>query len=127
MKAMGMRLLPCPSCSRHVRAGDTACPFCSSELPATPADTRPILSRPRTRAAILFAGAAVVGACSSTAATPAYGIPATDSGLEDSGDNGNPEGGPVALYGPAPVDSGLDTGSDVENDAEAGDGGDEAG
>lgn len=92
------------------------------------ADTRPILSRPRSRAAILFAGAAVVGACSSTAATPLYGVPTTDAGLEeDSGNNGQPEGGPVAMYGPAPVDSGLDTGSDAENDAEAGDGGDEAG
>lgn len=125
---MGNRLLPCPSCARHVRAGASACPFCAGELPAEVADTRPFLSRPRSRAAILFAGAAVVGACSSTAAAPLYGVPTTDAGLEeDSGNNGQPEGGPVAMYGPAPVDSGLDTGSDVENDAEAGDGGDEAG
>jgi hypothetical protein len=73
---------------------------------------RPLLSRPRSRAAILFAGAAVVGAaaCSSETLTPLYGVPAVDSGVqEDSGKDAPGEGGgPVALYGPAPVDASDD-------------------
>lgn len=84
-----------------------------------PADARPLLSRPRSRAAILFAGAAVVGACSSASdnAVPAYGVAVVDSGIEQDSGRDSPideEGGPVAMYGPAPVDSGQDTGSDAD-------------
>lgn len=56
-------LVPCPSCERHVRASEAACPFCSTALPtdlaAVPAATRR-LSR---FAAFTFATAvAVTGA-----------------------------------------------------------------
>ncbi|MBS2015367.1 MAG: hypothetical protein JST00_20940 [Deltaproteobacteria bacterium] len=122
-------LHPCPSCARHVRptASVSACPFCGAEVAPRPAaDARPLLSRPRTRAALLFAGAAVVGACSSTAATPAYGVPATDAGLEDAGEDAVP--GPVAMYGPAPVpDSGRDAAETGPDAADASDGSDDSG
>lgn len=58
-------LLPCPSCARHVRASETACPFCEAVL----ADTSPVsmsASAARLgRAAIFVAGTALVA----TAAT----------------------------------------------------------
>jgi hypothetical protein len=38
--AMSSHLLPCPACSRHVRATEPRCPFCSSCLPSSFA-TRP--------------------------------------------------------------------------------------
>jgi hypothetical protein len=64
-----MTLVPCPSCARHVRAGEGACPFCSSALPvdlaarAVPAATRR-LSRV---AAFGFAAAvAALGTASTT-------------------------------------------------------------
>lgn len=118
-------LHPCPSCARHVRATSSACPFCGAEV--TPAaDVRPLLSRPRTRAAILFAGAAVVGACSSTSVAPAYGVPVADSGVEDAGEDAVP--GPVAMYGPAPVpDSGFDAAETGPDAADASDGSDDSG
>jgi hypothetical protein len=60
------RLLPCPSCQRHVRVDATTCPFCAVALelsaPPLPAPTGRL-----TRAAA-FAGAALLGtACGSSA------------------------------------------------------------
>ncbi len=55
-------LVPCPSCQRHVRHVETACPFCGAavELASTPA---PQMPRTRLSRAATFAfGATLVGA-----------------------------------------------------------------
>lgn len=58
------QLVPCPSCARHVRQSESACPFCSvalalEHLPA------PVLPRGRLGRAATFAfGASLVGATS---------------------------------------------------------------
>lgn len=117
-------LRPCTGCQRHVRAHETRCPFCDVELEAF----TPVLrgsNVPLTRAAILFASATAVAACtggsdpgpssssssgssgasSSGNGVPLYGVPEIDAG-DDGGDNTKDSGGPVALYGPAPVQDG---------------------
>lgn len=119
------RLRPCTTCHRHVRRNETRCPFCEAELDGSPDAGGPkIPGTPLTRAAIIFGAATAVAACtsggpdvpgpssssggsssgntSSSGAAPAYGVPEIDSGDPDTNDSG----GPVALYGPAPVDGG---------------------
>jgi hypothetical protein len=115
------RLRPCTECHRHVRGDETRCPFCDAELSAALPGGAKAPGLPLTRAAIIFGAAATVAACvsggpdttssssssggsssgntSSSGAAPAYGVPEIDSGDQDSG-------GPVALYGPAPVPDG---------------------
>src|ERR1700677_1051264 len=72
------RLTPCPCCTRHVKVGSSACPFCGGDVPID-VPVRPIAaSRPLTRAAILFASAAAVTACTG-AVSAAYGLFAGDA------------------------------------------------
>jgi hypothetical protein len=65
------RLLPCPSCHRHVRVDSQSCPFCAAAVAfeSEPPAPAPALGR-LTRAAV-FAGAALV----STAAAGCGGSP----------------------------------------------------
>lgn len=58
-----MALRPCPTCARHVRASESACPFCAAEL----GDERPSASVTASgvrlgRAAMFVAGTAVAAA-----------------------------------------------------------------
>ena len=121
-------LLPCPSCARHVRRTESACPFCRGALAFADAPL-PRLPEVRLGRAATFAfGAAVatsVAACSGSA-VPAYGAPAIDTGMVDSGgttdaassvDAGTTvdaadvdTGSMAAAYGISPIDAGLDTG-----------------
>jgi hypothetical protein len=113
-----MHLVPCPSCDRHVRATERACPFCSAALPeaalaAAPA-VAPVAGRGLTRAAILFAGAAAITGCSSEQPVVMYG-PAPVDASSDANDASNlPD--VVAMYGPAIIDSGSDA-NDAATDA----------
>jgi hypothetical protein len=98
-------LAPCPACNRHVATEESTCPFCSAALPdSIRCQPRP---RPRgrlSRAAMLAAGAALIGteACSSAVAPYGTSPPPPDAAA----DGGTMDGGPVALYGaaPAPMD-----------------------
>jgi hypothetical protein len=112
-------LVPCPTCDRHVRASETACPFCDSALPTDLASRAvpPANRRLNRAAAFTFAASlAVVSASVSTAACGGvvegpddhgggqamYGIARVDDGgavIDD--------GGTAALYGLAYVDSGA--------------------
>jgi hypothetical protein len=79
------RLYPCPSCDRHVRAHEQACPHCRRALSAS--DVPPVVAKTAVRlgrAAMLAltAGASIV-ACDDTRDTPFYGAP--DTPLRDSG------------------------------------------
>jgi len=107
---MASRLSPCPSCTRHVKVGSASCPFCGGEVPtdvplrATPA------GRPLSRAALLFAGAAAVSACSSSTTGPApsdaavskdTGSSKDSAAKKDSPSQGFDDGSIQALYGVA--------------------------
>ncbi len=69
---MASILTPCPSCSRHVKVGPPVCPFCGGDVPTSVAPRTVTLAagKPLTRAAIMFAGAAAIGACSSSSSEP---------------------------------------------------------
>jgi len=76
---MSVHLLPCSGCSRHVRASESACPFCGTAIQAAEAPRGP--AGRLGRAATFAFGAAVattlsVAGCESTVHT------STDSGAE---------------------------------------------
>lgn len=81
-----MSLVPCPACSRHVRASDEACPFCAAPVPpGARASAGPAVGVVGTRAQ-LFLGAVTAAAIAAASAAgcspppraigPAYGSPA---------------------------------------------------
>jgi hypothetical protein len=115
-------LRPCPSCSRHARVSEAACPFCGTAF----ADAFRASPRPKgpgarlTRAALVAFGTlgtgslAVLPACSSSSsAAPTGGGETNDSG-----------GTAMPLYGATPIggedaspgtaDAGGNEGSDAE-------------
>lgn len=102
-------LVPCPSCGRHIRVAEAACPFCSSAVPEG-IETRviPSANRRLTRAAAFVFGAAVaVTGCGSE--TSGGGSSNGSSSSTSGGSDGGPDddGGAMAEYG-APVDAGPD-------------------
>lgn len=117
---MPTRLISCPSCDRHVRATESACPFCDAPMIAVAEPARRAAPG-LTRAAILFASAAAVAACgpggdsaadaSDVTAAPEvvalYGPAPVDVRPEDAAEDTNAPD-IVAMYGPAPVDAGAD-------------------
>ena len=127
-----MALQPCPSCSRHVRSTETACPFCATALALT-ASPAPMTSERLGRAALFVFGAAMatnVAACSMSTTPPSdtgpnpdvSDFPPADAGTDaptpvpDSGffppygtpapDAGNDTGGLAGAYGGPPQDGG---------------------
>ena len=105
------RLLPCPSCTRHVRASETACPFCAAALVARVTSTPARSPNKRLSRAALFAlgaSAAAVAACSGSV-TP--GAPAGDGGALDGSARdavADDDVQAVPAYGIAPMDAGND-------------------
>jgi hypothetical protein len=68
---MRTRFIACPACARHVRAGDSACPFCGTAVPsAQPLRTiRGRLSRAAMHAAGAAGAVVAIADCSSTGNT----------------------------------------------------------
>ena len=94
-------LAPCPACKRHVATDETTCPFCAAALPDSFREALSCRKPPGrlSRAAMLAAGAALIGveACSGASA---YGTnPIPDAGADTSTNDGSA----VALYGAAPA------------------------
>jgi hypothetical protein len=58
------QLVPCPSCARHVRQSEPACPFCSVELALGHVSPAPLPRVRLGRAATFAFGASLVGATS---------------------------------------------------------------
>jgi hypothetical protein len=92
-------LVPCPSCARHVRVLEEACPFCGNPFTAMPIArafaTTPPLSGRLSRAAMVLAGATALAGCGKepTIVDPAPKPTSTDNA-------------PMAvLYGGPPIDS----------------------
>ncbi len=102
---MAQRLLPCPSCSRHVRLQEAACPFCAQSVqfdhvpPAVSVAQTARLSR-TARVALGAALAATVPACGGSATPPDSPQPAPTTTAPPDDD-----GAPAAEYGaPMPPD-----------------------
>lgn len=128
-------LVPCPSCARHVRAAESACPFCATSLPSDLA-ARAVPPAPRRLerlAAFTFAATVAATACGGKSETP--GEESVDGGTSSSSSSSSsssgssgassgssgvappyglpPEdgGGPAALYGAPAPDGGSSGGS----------------
>src|SRR5688572_6284608 len=116
-----MSFIPCPSCRRHVRGGESACPFCATALPTDHASRAIPTSSSRLGRGALFAFAVSVSACSSSTdadtvvtdtggPVAAYGGPPIDSAVPDTSkaDTGiEDDGAPAAAYGLPPADTGM--------------------
>ncbi len=102
-------LFPCPSCSRHVRAIETACPFCGDALSLTDAPARAMPTQRLGRAATFAFGAAmatsVVGC--GTATNPGGDSGAQTDAFVATADVGT-DAGLIAAYGGPPIDAGND-------------------
>ena len=122
---MNARLLPCASCSRHIRADESACPFCHASVPlgfgafeAEASARSSKAGRPLSRAAVLFVGASVAAACGGVESTSQTGGSADAQADGDQGDaagqidahqrDGEDDHAVIALYGPAIIDAGED-------------------
>lgn len=120
-----MSLVPCPSCNRHIRTGEHACPFCGSAISASiAAKVIPGATQRLSRAAAFaFTAtlamtncgpgttpppAADAAADADGGVAPLYGAPAdatpdTAPTPDATADAARDDGGPVPLYG-APAD-----------------------
>ena len=133
---MKTRFFACTACGRHVRAGDSRCPFCGSNAP----QARPLrtITERLTRAAMHAAGAAgavvAISDCGSeTRSVAFYGAPCIDGScgvtVTDSGADAANDVNSGVFYGAPCIDGSClppeDAGStDASADAaEAGDGG----
>lgn len=116
-------LAPCPSCRRHVRVAESACPFCGTAV-VLEAASAPRAAQRLGRAAIFTFGAVAIATSAgcSTSTTPptddvghdayygsigdVYGAPALDTNgpFEDVGT----DSGLSAAYGGPPVDAALE-------------------
>jgi hypothetical protein len=115
-----MSLVVCRHCERHIRPKEQECPFCSSPNSAKAAEPLPF--RPTSRAAVLFFTAASLAGCGKKEAdTPTIDVPPSPSAsaaatasapaVDDDAEKKalmekiRESGAPVAVYGPAPINS----------------------
>jgi hypothetical protein len=91
------QLVPCRACQRHVKSDETSCLSCQAVSPARPCTgaCSGLPSARLARAALVAAGAALLGAaCSSNSAIVPYGIPPQfDAGAEAPQDGEAPTDG----------------------------------
>jgi hypothetical protein len=104
-------LAACPSCARHVRVNEPACPFCRVELPSSfRAVQAPLSPAKRLSRAALYA--LRVGTLSATAVACGGQFSAAERDNDGAPDESG--GTVVAVYGaPIPVDAGVALDSDV--------------
>ena len=95
-------LAPCPACDRHVSTDETACPFCAAALPETfrCQPTRVQTAGRMSRAAMIAAGAALMGASCGNSVRPPYGIAVVPDASADTSTN---DSSAVPIYGAAPA------------------------
>jgi hypothetical protein len=109
-------LVACPSCARHVRVSESACPFCraglTAEFRSTPARQAPRARLTRAALFVLGTGVALTPACSSSSSGSPGG-----SGEELGDGASEPETG---SGGGADGGSAADTGGGASTDAGAG-------
>jgi hypothetical protein len=98
---MNDRLLPCPSCARHVRGSEEACPFCTAPLATSRRAPAPRSPGARLSRAALYAfgaSAAALAACGGT----------TGNTFADGGPDASDESTPMPVYGGPVADGGQD-------------------
>jgi hypothetical protein len=104
-------LVPCPSCARHVRQSEPACPFCSVQL-ALGHVSPPALPRSRLGRAATFAfGASLVGATSLVACGGESETSKPDGGGADTRGGSSPGGTSAAGTGGAAGAGGSSAGT----------------
>lgn len=109
-----MHLVPCPSCTRHVKTTEASCPFCASALPASLASAVVAGSTQRLSraAAFAFTASIAVTGCASGTSPGALDAGPSDAHNQKDGtpvDDGGGQalyGSPAPLYGAVPVDAG---------------------
>lgn len=83
---MSSKLAPCPSCSRHVKTSETACPFCQASLPAGAVVALPAPPARMSRAAaIAFTASLALAGCEGGTASVGDGGAADEGGQSDGG------------------------------------------
>jgi hypothetical protein len=118
-----MQLVPCPSCARHVKSSESACPFCSASLSGQTISRAPVVRKRLERLAMFtFAATLAVTGCAAVGGDdddkqeqdlggvhPMYGMPpvAVDAGHADSGHPATDAGPPCT-----PV---TDDNNDIDN------------
>lgn len=90
-------LVPCPGCARHVRANESACPFCDAAI----GDATPRALVPATNDR-LFARAALTFAAAAATTLTACGKEPTDKPVP-APTNTPPDNMPAPAYGPPPM------------------------
>jgi hypothetical protein len=103
-------LRPCPACARHVRAVESACPFCAAALvPEGPTAPRPEGPRLSRSAMLLLGSAALAEACQRSAPVAnVYGAPPPPTPVADAGPAAAPRSPPddpgssAEVYGAPP-------------------------
>jgi hypothetical protein len=78
---MQSSFVPCPGCARHVRAHESACPFCEQSLTR---DDPSIPGGPRWYAAAAVSATLVISGCTQPASAARSGGPPRPSGTVDS-------------------------------------------
>jgi len=92
-----MQLVPCPSCARHVKSSEAACPFCSATLSGLTVSRMLVRRRLERLAAFTFAATIAVTGCAAV-------------GDDDSEKTEQDLGGVHAMYGMPPPPPPLDAG-----------------
>ncbi len=103
-------LVPCPGCARHVRVGESACPFCSAGLSSAMADAVIPAAPARMKRAALFAFAATISVAGCGDSTPSgydSGVVADAGGATDSGRPATDSGAPATDSGRPATDAGT--------------------
>ncbi len=125
---MNPRLLPCPSCARHVRVSEASCPFCTAALPLSHrrAGPAPLPKRRLGRAALAAFGAAAIATSGCGDDGTAMDSSVADSAIDtipsfDAAYGGPPDTGPLDAAVDATPDAALDAAADAS--ADGGDGG----
>lgn len=100
-------LAPCPSCNRHVRVSDAACPFCGTVVVTAAADVAsPGGMRGRLGRAALFAAGATLMGLSACSDPKCLECTAGVAGMSGGGAGGGGGGG--GSSGGAGADGGMD-------------------
>jgi hypothetical protein len=120
-------LVPCPSCKRHVRESEAACPFCAATRRVARPESRAVAGAARglSRAALFALGSVAVTACfEEPSAVPFYGSPPTgDVGTAPEGPGGRfkqDAGAGSADTGALDATDDASDANDASDDADAG-------
>lgn len=124
------QLVPCPSCQRHVRQTETACPFCEASLSLgrlpPPLLPRTRLGRAATFAfgATLVAGAATLVGCAGSSEEGKKGGGGSSNGGSGGSSAGQSVGGSAQpVYGAPAAGTGPDSGGTQGSGGTVSDGG----